>query len=232
MEPSLLKYFLSSTFDILHDNARWMGWNLFLALVPLALSVLLFRQTRMGATPLTLPPIALHLRHRSWLWWMGVIAFIAFLPNAPYILTDVIHFIDSVQDFGSEVWVITLVLIPLYVLFVFAGFESYVLSLINLGYYLNERGLGRYVLGVELVVHFLSAIGIYLGRFLRYNSWDLVTRLDEIALTVVEDLVGKGPLLAIVITFTLTTVLYIPFKRATLAVSAYQTTTTRQTHQI
>ncbi|KAM3090951.1 DUF1361 domain-containing protein [Phormidesmis sp. 146-35] len=221
MEPSLLKSILLSALEILHGNARWMGWNLFLALVPLALSVLLFRHTQLGASTLTLPPIALQSRHRSGLWWVGVVVFVAFLPNAPYILTDVIHFIDDVQVTGSEVWLTTLVIIPLYVLFIFAGFESYVLSLINVGYYLNQRGLRRYVLVMELAVHLLSAIGVYLGRFLRYNSWDLVTRLDDVMLTMIDDLTGKRPLLAIVVIFLLTTALYLPFKQVTLAVAAY-----------
>ncbi|MGV0027047.1 DUF1361 domain-containing protein [Phormidesmis priestleyi] len=221
MEPSVIKSILLSAFEILHGNAKWMGWNLFLALVPLALSVLLFRRTQLGTSTLTLPPIALQSRHRFWLWWVGVIVFVAFLPNAPYILTDVIHFIDAVQMTGSEVWVITLVVIPLYVLFIFAGFESYVLSLINVGYYLNQRGLRRYILVMELAVHLLSAIGVYLGRFLRYNSWDLVTRLDDVALTMIDDLTGKRPLLAIGVIFLLTTALYLPFKQVTLAVAAY-----------
>jgi uncharacterized membrane protein len=222
MELWLFNSILSSAIDILHGNARWMSWNMFLAIVPLVLSVLLFRQTRLGSSAVTVPPISLKTRHRSWIWWVGVGAFIAFLPNAPYLLTDVIHFIDDVQMYGGDVWLVTFVLIPLYGLFIFAGFEAYVLSLINVGYYLNQRGLRRYVLGMELAMHLLNAIGIYLGRFLRFNSWDILTRPGHLALTIADELIGKRPMLAIVITFLLVSVLYFPVKEINLAIAAYR----------
>ncbi|HEY9750567.1 MAG TPA: DUF1361 domain-containing protein [Allocoleopsis sp.] len=177
--------------QVLHRNSHWMAWNLFLALIPLALSVWLFRT---GRKPLIL-------------WWVGLLVFVAFLPNAPYVLTDIIHLIYDIREGFSE-WIVTLVLVPQYILFILAGFGAYVLSLINLGYYLNQRQRHRYVLWVELALHGLSAIGIYLGRFLRFNSWDLVTRLDSIAGTVVDDLAAKRPALVIFVTFVIITGLY------------------------
>lgn len=51
----------------------WMVWNTVLALVPLALSITLFSPAR---------------RIRSVSWWVGLAAFFAVLPNAPYVLTD------------------------------------------------------------------------------------------------------------------------------------------------
>ncbi len=220
MELWTIKYVLINALEIFHDNARWMSWNLFLAIVPLILSALLFRRAQLGSSPIAMPPMSLHRRHRSWLWWLGVLIFVAFLPNAPYILTDVIHFIDDVQH-ADSVWLITLVLIPLYGAFIFAGFESYVLSLINVGYYLKQRGLGRYIVGTELAIHALSALGIYLGRFLRFNSWDLVTHLDTLATTILEDVLAKLPLLTIALTFLLVSALYVPLKQVNLAIAAY-----------
>ena len=211
---------LINALEILHDNARWMSWNLFLAIVPLILSVFLFRRTQLGSSPIAVPPMSLQRRHRSWLWWFGVVIFVAFLPNAPYILTDIIHFIDDVQH-ADSVWLITLVLIPLYGAFIFAGFEAYVLSLINVGYYLKQRGLGRYIVGTELAIHALSALGVYLGRFLRFNSWDILTHLDALATTLLDDVLAKGPLLVIAVTFLLVSVLYVPLKQVNLAIAAY-----------
>ncbi len=220
MDSSLIKEILHYGLHALKDNFSWMGWNLFLAIIPLALSVLLFRRVPLGTSGLTFPPTSLQSRSRSGLWWLGVTVFVAFLPNAPYILTDIIHFISDVQS-QSSLWINVFVFVPLYFLFILAGFEAYVLSLINLGYYLNQRGLGHLVGWIELGLHGLSAIGIYLGRFLRFNSWDIITRPATLVVSL-DDLLSKRPLLAIVCTFFLVAGLYVLVKRITLAIVTYQ----------
>jgi uncharacterized membrane protein len=190
---------IARVLSVLQINMRWMTWNLFLAFIPLALSVWLFRMRR----------------GRSWVWWLGFLVFYAFLPNAPYLLTDVIHLIDDVRTIQS-VWMITLVLIPLYILVIFAGFEAYVISLINLGYYLHRIGKSHWILGVELITHALCAVGIYWGRFLRFNSWDFVTQPDALLTRGVEELLGKQPLVIIAITFGILVGLHWIMKRVTL----------------
>lgn len=197
--------------DVLWHNSRWMSWNLFLAFVPLAISVWLFRKRR----------------HRSWIWWIGVLVFFGFLPNAPYVLTDVIHLINDIRRI-NWVWMIALVVIPIYLLFILAGFEAYVLSLINLGYYLNRIGQSKWILGTELTTHILSAVGIYLGRFLRFNTWDFITQPDALATSVVEDVFGKRPLVIIAITFVVVASLYWIMKRVTLGVLQREVMATHQ----
>lgn len=194
-----------------------MAWNLFLAFVPFALSVWLFRRASFSSAS----SFSLRIRPRSLLWWLGVLVFVAFLPNAPYVLTDIIHLIDGIRA-NDSVWVITLILIPQYLLFIFTGFEAYVLSLINLGYYLHRQGWGKFIFGAELLIHGLSAIGIYLGRFLRFNSWDLATQFDTLAGSVIDDVVGKRPLSVIAITFVVIAGLYGLMKQLTLAVASYR----------
>jgi len=244
-------------------NVRWMSWNLFLGLVPLALSFWLFRKPRsrwliwgtgflLGAT--FLPSMRLfffYLKHivqdlgktyvlgaivitlalmavdiwvlrqrgvRSLRWWAGFLAFIAFLPNAPYVLTDIIHLIRQIQE-GQSVWVVTLALIPQYLVFMLAGLEAYVLSVMNLGYYLKQQGWGKFVLVTELTIHALSAIGIYLGRFIRFNTWDILTNPDALVNTVMNDLVGKRPVLVMVVTFVVIASLYWLMKQVSLGIS-------------
>ncbi|PMB21865.1 DUF1361 domain-containing protein, partial [Fischerella thermalis] len=172
--------------QVLQINMRWMTWNLFLAFIPLALSVWLFRCKR----------------GRSWVWWLGFLVFYAFLPNAPYLLTDVIHLIDDIRTIQS-VWMITLVLIPVYFLVIMAGFEAYVISLINVGYYLHRIGKSQWIMWMEMTTHALCAIGIYWGRFLRFNSWDFVTQPDALLTRGVEEILGKQPLVIIAITFAI-----------------------------
>jgi uncharacterized membrane protein len=193
-------YWIEPVLSALIGSGFWMAWNLILALLPLALSVWLFRLAS----------------KRSPLWWAGMLAFVAFLPNAPYVLTDLIHLVQEIQE-NDSLFLNTLVVIPKYVLFELIGVEAYVLALINLGYYLKREGLGRYILQTELVLHGLSAIGVYLGRFDRFNSWDLVINLHRVLHNVVGSLLDERPLILITIGFVGITGLYWVLKQITLA---------------
>jgi len=181
----------------------WILWNLFLAFIPLALSFWLFRRKT--------------LKRRSLLWWVTLIVFVAFLPNAPYMLTDIIHLIRGTRA-GYAVWVIALIFIPLHLIAILSGFEAYVMSLINQGNYLKRQGAGQFVLWSEVAAHALCAIGIYLGRFIRFNSWDLVTDPRDVLTITVNTLTSKQPLLTIIITFTGLAVFYWVMKQITLGI--------------
>jgi uncharacterized membrane protein len=200
---------IARVLQVLRINMNWMTWNLFLAFIPLALSVWLFRGRR----------------GRSWVWWLGFLVFYAFLPNAPYLLTDVIHLIHDIRTIQS-VWMITLVLIPVYLLVILAGFEAYVISLINLGYYLHRIGKSQWILWVELITHALCAVGIYWGRFLRFNSWDFITQPDALLTRGVEELLGKQPLVIIAVSFVILVGLYWLMKRVSLGFTMQRQTGT------
>ncbi|OSO97356.1 hypothetical protein B7O87_00880 [Cylindrospermopsis raciborskii CENA303] len=187
--------------QVLQINMRWMTWNLFLAFIPLLLSIWLFRGRQKS----------------SLAWWPVFFVFYAFLPNAPYLLTDIIHLIDDIRNIPS-IWVITLILIPIYLLVILAGFQAYVISLINLGHYLHRMRQSQWIVPVELITHILNAIGIYWGRFLRFNSWDLVTQPDIILTKGIEELLGKQPLVIIIISFIILWGLYSLMKQITLGI--------------
>lgn len=266
---------IRSAGQLVLSNVGWMSWNLFLALIPAALSFWLFQRTsipraRLGKSSsrlfwviwlllgvtvvpnirlivwqltqlfnrlnkpylllMTLITLALmgwevwQLRNRkqtgarthTLVWWLGLLTFIFFLPNAPYVLTDVIHLIRQIRQ-DHSVWLITLALIPQYLLFMGIGFEAYVLSLINLNCYLEEQGWDRPQWLVEGIVHGLCAIGIYLGRFQRFNSWDILTQPGTVLDSVQENFLNERPLIVIAITFIVLLVLYGILKPLTLA---------------
>jgi uncharacterized membrane protein len=144
---------------------------------------------------------------RSIFWWIGLFLFIAILPNAPYILTDIIHFYDAVRAISS-VWEITLVVVPIYILFIGVGWFCYVFSLVNIRRYLHISQLDRYTSLAELTLHLLCAIGIYIGRFLRFNSWSLVTAPKQFLSVLPGELIGKFPLVVILLTFAIITLFY------------------------
>jgi uncharacterized membrane protein len=140
-------------------NVDWMGWNLVLALIPLGLARFLFG----------------HRPRPVWLLWTGGAVFVAFLPNAPYVLTDILHVPDDMALTHDSPWLAAAVLAQ-YACLIGVGFVSYVLSLVRLERWLAEHGLSRgAVLGIDLSLHALCAVGILLGRVFRFNSWDVVT---------------------------------------------------------
>ena len=131
-------------------------WNLFLAWVPYAISELLTVTN-----------------NRKW-YFIGIPAWLAFFPNAPYIITDFYHLRQ--HDY-APIWV------DVALLFWTAG-SGLLLGLLSIrnmekilsGYFSNKV--------IEAAIHvvlFASAFGIYAGRYLRWNSWDLVTDPHSIA---------------------------------------------------
>jgi uncharacterized membrane protein len=146
-------------------------------------------------------------RSQSIIWWIGLFPFVAILPNAPYILTDVVHFYDAVRTIPSA-WTITLFIVPTYIIFIGIGWFAYVFSLVNLSVYLSKNYLAKYTKAIELSLHALCAIGIYIGRFLRFNSWSLVTQPKLFLSILPGELIGKLPLVVILLTFGIIATLY------------------------
>lgn len=147
----LLAYrvYISDSTDFL-----FMFWNLFLAAVPLFLSKQLILNVRLEQSKI--------LRYTLFLLW------VLFLPNSPYIITDLIH----LDNAAPTIW------IDMLMLFVFAlsGLLLGVLSMMDVFSYLQKHNhpilANMMLLGVSL----LSGFGIFLGRFLRFNSWDIIAR--------------------------------------------------------
>lgn len=160
--------------------------------------------------------IRLRATQRAWLWGLGVVAFFAFLPNAPYLLTDIIHLIRGISSGRLSTWVVALVFVPVHLTAILLGFEAYVISLLNLNYYLKYNGGKAFVLPVELLIHGLCALGVFLGRFIRLNSWDLVTDPLDVVMITLNTLTSKWPMAMIVLTFLIVTTLYWLMKQITL----------------
>jgi len=183
-----------------------MGWNLLLAILPLALAILLFRP----------------YWRRGLLWWLGVIAFCLFLPNAAYTLTDVIHLVHRIRrEPYIPVWSVALVLIPQYAAFMLIGWQSHVLSIMRCADYLAALGRSRWVVLCELLLNLLASVGVFLGRFQRFNSWDVVNQPERVALATITDFTRRNPLQAVVATFGVLCVLYYATKIINRALSEY-----------
>jgi uncharacterized membrane protein len=133
-----------------------MLWNLYLAAIPTALALVLFRR------PMRTGPG----------WWLTFGAWLLFLPNAPYVLTDVVHMFHDLRVAHSSARVGAVVV--MYALFAAAGLASYVVSMQLFRRFLHRVAPRRIVAAVLLTVHGLCVVAMGLGRIVRLNSWDVV----------------------------------------------------------
>jgi uncharacterized membrane protein len=139
------------------DSSRYISlvWNLFLAWIPFVLAYLAYM-----------------LSWRRWLVFIVIPAFaflwLIFFPNAPYILTDLQHL--SQAPSAAPIWYDVIML----VWFSWTGMLLGIVSL-NLMQEIIRREFSR-VLGWLFVffVAGLSSAGVYIGRFFRLNSWDIL----------------------------------------------------------
>ena len=136
-------------------------WNLFLALIPFGISsYLVYRQAQRYT-------MVYHRRLFIASWWLLFIAWLLFFPNAPYIITDITHL--SPQH-GVPLW------FDAALLFIAAltGLWIGCLSLLQM----EKVWILRFPkISPALFVIFvllLSGFGIYLGRVMRFNSWDVL----------------------------------------------------------
>ncbi|MET0499809.1 MAG: DUF1361 domain-containing protein [Steroidobacteraceae bacterium] len=129
-------------------------WNLFLACIPLFASRLL-----QAAHTRRIPDVIQLLLLAVWL---------VFLPNAPYILTDLIHL---EQGPTRLYWYDMAMLLSCGGVGLLLGYSS----MFDVHRVVEARFGQRVAWVVATGTLLLSGFGIYLGRALRWNSWDVVT---------------------------------------------------------
>ena len=162
---SLLSVFMLIARMAYSDTQQFRGliWNLFLAWIPFVLAYIAY---------------ALSWK-RPWLYIaIPVFAFLwlIFFPNAPYILTDLQYLNRSAAT--APLWFDVLLL----VWFSWTGVLLGVISL-YLMHEIIQRNFGRWPGWLfVLVVSGLSSAGIYVGRFMDWNSWDIVSNPSELAM--------------------------------------------------
>jgi uncharacterized membrane protein len=134
-------------------------WNLFLAAIP-AIAARLF------VAAAERPSLA-----AVQIWWFAL--WLMFLPNAPYIVTDFVH-LEELPPI--PLWYDVALLASCAGTGLLLGYSS----LADVQAVITRRFSAWSGWAVALSALFLSAFGIYLGRFLRWNSWDAVTNPVEL----------------------------------------------------
>ena len=117
-----------------------------------------------------------------------------FLPNAPYILTDLVHL--GVRP-PVPLWYDLAVLLSAAGVGLLAGY----VSLADVHDVVARRWGGAVGWALAVVALFLGAFGIYLGRVLRWNSWDVLAAPGGVARSVLGPVLNPGAYpVAVVIT--------------------------------
>jgi len=136
---------------------EFLVWNGFLAVIPLGLAWLARRHAARGWAVLGLG-----------------LAWLVFMPNAPYLLTDLMHLRTSrVRTLPLDVFLLASAAA--------AGTLAGLVSLRWMHEALLRRGVRRWVgWGFVGAASVAAGFGVYLGRFQRWNSWDILSRPSEV----------------------------------------------------
>lgn len=146
----------------------YLNWNLVLAWTPLGIMVLLERV----------------LRRHLWSDWQAMVLtvlFLIFLPNTFYMITDIIHLQDPLRvDLIYDV--------AMFMSFIFSACVLGLLCLFMLHGELRKRLSQRLSWLMVSGTIFLVSFAIYIGRDLRWNTWDVVLNPASILFEISERL--------------------------------------------
>ncbi|HKC34757.1 MAG TPA: DUF1361 domain-containing protein [Chitinophagaceae bacterium] len=139
----------------------FLAWNLFLAWIPFAIS------QKLGDVK------------KRWKLFFLVGLWLLFLPNAPYIITDFLHL---KQRPYIPYWYDILLLFSAALNGLLLGF----LSLLTIEKFLSYR-YGNKISGIIILCSFfLCSFGIYIGRYLRWNSWDIIVNPGQVTTDILD----------------------------------------------
>lgn len=165
--------FLASIRFSRSDSTRYsfLLWNLMLAWIPFLFAGLAYALANTRRRILYL------------LVFASAVAWLLFFPNAPYILTDFQHLSYEIAD-GIPVWYDVILLI-------WFAWTGLLLGIVSL-YLMQEivtRMLGKTASWLFVIlVSGLTSFGVYVGRFMRWNSWDAWHRPVPLMLDIWEQI--------------------------------------------
>ena len=133
----------------------FLNWNLFLASISWVLTTLLILKPR--------------LRQSKFSLFALLCVWLLFFPNAPYILTDLFHLRLKL---AMPVWFDLILILS----FAWAGLLFGFLSLWDIELFLSRFIKRKYITSLSITLLFLGSFGIYIGRYLRWNSWDIISQ--------------------------------------------------------
>ena len=183
----------------------FLTWNLFLAFIP----YLVIKKIKPEQNKL--------------LQFILISVTVLFLPNAPYILTDLFHLRERI---AAPMWFDLILILS----FAFIGMVFFVLSVNHLLSIFNYLFKSRWITsGLKFLIMLSSGYGIYLGRYLRLNSWDVVSNPLDLVNKIFSSIFNENcykETFSMTITFTI--FLYLVFE----IVASLKSTVNTQTNEL
>lgn len=164
--------FCLSIFRFIYSDTKtflFLNWNLFLAFIPWALSTLLIIKPAIQKSKILI--------------FLLLFIWILFFPNAPYILTDLFHLRLKLS---MPIWFDSILILS----FAWTGLLFGFLSLWDIEQILLKTMKKTTVTILSILLLFLGSFGIYIGRYLRWNSWDIITEPFRLAYDVGDRLIN------------------------------------------
>jgi uncharacterized membrane protein len=131
-----------------------LNWNLFLAFIPWALSSFAIINPKLQ-------------NNKFWIFILFSV-WLLFFPNAPYILTDLFHLR---AESTMPLWFDLILILS----FAWTGMLFGFFSLWKIEQILEKSINRTWIIIISTVLLFLGSFGVYLGRYLRWNSWDIIS---------------------------------------------------------
>ncbi|WP_445671281.1 DUF1361 domain-containing protein [Paenibacillus sp. FSL K6-2862] len=163
---------------------QFLTWDIFLAWVPYIISSCIRYTFNKKVTKLSL--IWIVPMSAGWLF---------FLPNSAYLFTEILHSFRYFDNQGeAQFWINIDFWYSLTLTFAVAilGLLLSTCSIIQIHDVLNKlfsKYINMMVVGVILL---LSSLGVYIGRFNRWNSWDVLSKPWEIVMDIVNDFIARN----------------------------------------
>jgi uncharacterized membrane protein len=152
MSLLLVRMLYSQTFDY-----SFYGWNTFLAAIPYLISTQLIKLRKIRFAALLM----------LFIW-------LIFFPNAPYLVTDLLHYEERQP---VPFWYDILLVVSA----TWNGLLLGLVSLMNVETFLARHLKPVWVTVCVFISLLLCSYGVFLGRFLRLNSWDIASTPIDLA---------------------------------------------------
>ena len=149
------------------DNITYgfLIWNIFLGAIPLFISLNLNNAIKKN------------------LQWIMFAVWLIFFPNALYIITDLVHLKER---HPVPLWFDIILIISAASNGLFFAY----ISLCRVELFLRSKFNNKKTELILFTSLFLGSFGVYIGRFLRWNSWDIVVNPSGLAFEVIQHIIN------------------------------------------